>query len=298
MNFLIYMRKAGSVALIVVLILLYMQNICSFSADAGPMTDVTMDPEHQEKEVNVAPGSTGDVSTTINVSCQSFGPTPVMVSLSASFPGGATSLSPAGLIFQGSGTETQEVRVDMTVPLLTQASGMLCTVSGIWNQGGFSGSVEPVTIWVYVLPFHRPTISCESPRMEVNKGESVTFEMRINNSGNADDIYHIEITNSEELKSRSIKVDEISDVPIMYQGSDVVKVKVEVASDTEVEGANIDIVVTSTLDEEQEEFRYRLNIEIKEAPFSLGFFTSPIVIVIISIIIIVVIIIYIKKRKS
>jgi hypothetical protein len=292
------MRKAGSVALIVVLILLSMMNTISISINAGPMTEVTIEPEYQEKEVNVAPGTTGVVSTLKNVTCQSYDPTQVQVSLSASFPGGAVSLSPASMQFQGSGTESQIVAIDMTVPLLSPASEMPCTISGTWQQGGFTGSVEPATIMVYVLPFCCPQIYCDLPKQEVNKGESVTFELKINNLGNADDIYHIEIANSEELKSKGIKTRKISDVPIMYQDSDVVKVKVEVTSDTEVKGANIDIVVTSTLDEEQEEFPYQLNIEIKEAPFSLDFFTSPLVIVIMSIIIIVIIIIYIKKRSG
>jgi hypothetical protein len=292
------MRKAGSVALIVVLILLSMMNIIPFSADAGPMTEVTMEPEYQEKEVDVAPGSTGGVSATINVSCQSFDPTPVLVSLSANFSGGVLSLSPAQLLFQGPVTETQEVVVDMTVPLLTPASEMPCTVSGTWQQGGFTGSVEPATIMVYVLPFCRPLISCDSPEKEVNKGESVTFELRINNSGNTDDIYHIEIANPEDLKSKGITADEINDISVVYQGIDEVDVKVHISSDTTVEGANIDIVVTSAIDEEQEKFTYQLNIEIKEGPFSLGFFTSPLVIVIMLIIIIMVILIYIKKRKS
>ena len=273
-------------------------NIISFSADAGPMTEVTMDPAYQEKEVDVAPGSTGVVTADINVTCQSIDPTPLMVSLAANFPGGAVSLSPAGLIFEGSGTETKEVDISMTVPLLTPASEMPCIISGTWNQGGFSGSVEPVTVMVYVLPFHRPKIFCEAPKKEVNKGESVTFELRINNDGNADDTFHIEIANLEDLKSKGITVDDISDISIIYQDHGSVQVKIRVSSDTEVKGANIDIVVTSTLDEEPEEFYYQLNIKIKEGPFSLGFFTSPLIIVIIAIVTLLVIIVYLNKRKA
>jgi uncharacterized membrane protein len=291
------MGKAGSVAVILVLILLPVINIISFLGVAGPLTQVTMDPEYQEIEVDVAPDSMGDVSTTINVTCQTAMPVPVMVSLSTTFQGGVVSLSPVGLIFQSPGTETREVTVDIMIPIGTKSSELHCIIVGTWSQGANSGSVDPVTIQVNVMPFYLPDIFCESPEKEVNKGESVTFELRINNSGNTDDIYHIEIANSEDLISKGITVNEISDVPIVYQGYDVVEVKVQVSSDTEVKGANIDVVVTSTLDDEQEEFTYQLNIEIKEGPFSLDFFTSPLVIVIIIIVIILVIIVYVRKRK-
>ncbi|UCE37246.1 MAG: hypothetical protein JSW00_17505 [Thermoplasmata archaeon] len=292
------MRKVGSTLLIAFLILQFTFCFLPFSATAGPMTQVTMDPEYQEKEVDVAPGSSGFVSSAINVSCQTLDPAPVMVSLSADFPDGAISLNPASLVFQGPETEPQDVKIGMTVPLLTQASEIPCTISGTWTQGAFAGSLEPVTILVFVLPFHRPNISCESPKKEVNKGDGVSFELRINNSGNADDIFHIEIANLEDLKSKGITVDEISDISIAFLGHELVQVKVHVSSDTKVKGANIDIVVTSTLDEEQEEFTYQVNIKINDNPFGLDILSNPLIIVVIIVVIIAVIVYYVKKKKA
>jgi uncharacterized membrane protein len=272
--------------------------LSSFTSYADPITQVTIDPEYQELEVDVSPGSTGEVGTTVNVTCQKVSPATLVVELSASVPGGSTTLTPASLTFEEVGPETQEVNVTVRIPLLTASSEKVCTVSGTWTQGATSGRVEPGVIQVNVLPFSRAVIMSNSPKEDVHKGESVTFDLEITNNGNSDDVYHFEVANQEELKGNGITVNKVNDIPFMYKSTETVEVKVHVSSDAEVDSALIDIIVTSTLDEEPEKFTYTLRLGIKDKPYSLDFFTSPLVLVIILIIIILVAMTYVKKKKG
>lgn len=291
------MRKAGSVLAWCMLISLLNLFLLSSPSYADPLTQVTIDPEYQEVEVDVSPGSTGEVETTVNVTCQKVSPVTLVVELSASLPGGSVTLNPVSLTFEEVGPETQLVNVTLRIPLLTEISEKICTISGTWTQGATSGQVEPGIIQVNVLLFSRPEIHSESPKKDVHKGDSVTFVLEITNKGNSDDIYHLEIANQEELEGNGISVKEINDIPVTYMSSDEVEVRVHVSSDTEEDSALIDIVVTSTLDEEPEEFNFTLRLGIKEKPFSLEFFTNPLVIVILIIVIILIIFIYVRKRK-
>jgi uncharacterized membrane protein len=272
--------------------------LSSFTSYADPITQVTIDPEYQEVEVDVSPGSSGEVGTTVNVTCQKVSPATLVVDLSASVPGGSATLNPASLTFEEVGPETQEVNVTVRIPLLTASSEKTCTISGTWNQGATSGQVEPAVIQVNVLPFSRAVIMSDSPKKDVQKGDSVTFDLEITNNGNSDDVYHFEVANQEELKGNGITVNKVNDIPFMYKSTETVEVKVHVSSDAGTDRAQIDIVVTSALEEEPEEFSYTLRLGIKEKPISLEFFTSPLVLAIILIIIISVIFIFVKKKKG
>ena len=105
------MRKAGSVLNMYMLISLFSLVLLSFPSFADPITQVTIDPEYQVVEVDVSPGSTGVVETTVNVTCQKVSPATLVVQLSATVPGGSVTLNPVSLTFEEVGPETQEVNV-------------------------------------------------------------------------------------------------------------------------------------------------------------------------------------------
>jgi hypothetical protein len=292
------MGKVSPILLVSFFVLLSCLTIVPTSIKADLITTVTIQIEQLSGEVNVAPGSIGHLSVWGNVTCETYNTAaPCMVELSANSTIGSVSIIPAGMIFQGTNDNVQTFAVDVTIPLLTSASEEhSCTISGTWEQGTRSGQAEPDTFQIIVLPFYHPEISCESPMKEVTKGDSVSFNLVINNSGNTDDVCQVDIANKDELEENGITFDTINEITILEQGADDVDLVAHTSSDTNDKVYDIRVVVYSTLADEPERTVYILALRVKEDSFDVGDIFNPLVLIIILVVVIVGFIVYIKKR--
>jgi hypothetical protein len=269
------------------------------STEADLITTVIIQIEPLSREVDVSPGSTGIITAAGNVTCDTSN-TAVLcwVELLGNTTTGSVSISPSHAAFQGSSDNVQEFVMDVTVPLLTSASeDHLCTISGTWEQGTRSGQAEPDSFQIIVLPFYHPEISSEIPLKNVTAGDSVVFNLMINNSGNTDDVYQVDFINTDELEENGITFNAINDIAIQEQGTQDVEFEVHTSSDTNSGRVyTIPVVVYSTLDDEPKRTHYNLFIKVQEDTFDVGDIFNPLVLIIILAVVIVGFIVYIKKR--
>jgi hypothetical protein len=172
--------------------------------EAGPLTTVQIIMNAPAtKEVDVSPGATGVVSFTGTVEVISYSdPLPLTVSLSASVPGAAASLSPAGMVFQGSAEQERQFQLDVTVPLLTPFMPIKFQISGTFNQGGSTGQCTPGEGQIIVTQFQRLTIFSELPLIETGPGTTAVFSIRVENTGNFEDEVRFEITNFDKMSDK------------------------------------------------------------------------------------------------
>ncbi|UCE37247.1 MAG: hypothetical protein JSW00_17510 [Thermoplasmata archaeon] len=239
------MRGASSILLITILLFQFTSCLLSFSTIAGPFTQVTIDPPSQDVEVDVSPGSNGVASAQITVACQTIDPTPVMVTLSAESPGALVGLSPNSMVFQTLGTSSIDVTVDIIVPIQSTSSDMICSITGTWQQGLFSGEVAPATIKIIVLPYYRFELSCKSPLNETCQGEGACFNLSIENTGNCRDDYELKITNQKELEADNISIPKTDTISIGK--GEVMKIEMEVKTSltTPIRNYTLHLTVTS-----------------------------------------------------
>jgi hypothetical protein len=246
------MRKAGAILLAANLIFLSGLSLLSNSTSAGAFTTVTLGPEYQDIEIDVSPGSEGVGTAQINVTATTGSPAPLSVQLSASCPGAAVSIDPAGLLFQTVGTETKTVQVKLTFPILTSASEeIICRITGSWSQGATSGTVTPADISVQILPCCRMTIFSEAPAKEIHQGESTLYQMHLENTGNIDDAFSIKVVNQEELDDKGITVSLINQIHLDEGGFQNFEIEVNTKSDTDTRTYNINVRVESMTSEDE-----------------------------------------------
>ena len=171
-------------------------------ADLITQVEIIINPP-ATREVDVSPGSTGVVSFSGTVSVTYINTAvPLMVSLSASVPGAPASLSPAGMIFQGTGDNERQFVLDVTVPQLTLRQSIKFRVDGTWNQGGTSGQCIPGEGQVQVLQFQRLTVYSELPLIETGPGTQAVFSIRVENTGNFEDEVRWEYINLEKFSDK------------------------------------------------------------------------------------------------
>ncbi|UCE37242.1 MAG: hypothetical protein JSW00_17485 [Thermoplasmata archaeon] len=304
------MRKAGSILLTTTLILLSLLSLLSYTTSAGPTTQVILSPEYQETEVAVDPESDGTTLVQVNVTVRTESPLTLTVDLYVEWPQASVSITPSSLTFNTVGFETKEVSVQIQVPLLTSSSSDIsCLIEGLWYQGAFSGSVYPATINVKVLPFYECNIFSDEPEKSVIQGGSTDFNFTIENKGNCDDIYHLEILNMEKLKSHGILVQGIREIAIEEQSVVEIYVDVSTSSNTPSQKHAIHIVITSSKSESDPhglvKEEYMIVINVQGSP-EFAIFSDPLVfismlgvsLVIILIIAVVIVGIMIYRRKG
>lgn len=289
------MRKAALGFVVCLLLLFSFINLFSTPTSADLITTVTAEVDQDELSVDVSPGSTGSTTFTGVVTVQNINSaTPLTVSLESESTVGTSVITPPSMVFQG-GKTSDSFQVIVNVPLGTTASeDHTGTVSGTWVQGGRSGEVEGDTFKIIISPFYRPEISCDSRGRNITKGESATFDILLNNSGNTDDVIRVDIENREELMDRGIEIGEISDMPIAEGGSKEFKLRVTTSRDTPVLNG-IDVIATSIIDEESNiDYLYLTVYARDKSPLEVLF--DPTVMIIIAVVLIVGIVVFIKKR--
>jgi hypothetical protein len=257
------MRKTWVYA-IAILMFLTISIIPSPSTEAGPLvTSVSTDADPYV-EVDVSPGSPGSVTIYGNVTCQTTNPlTPVIVTLAVSSTVGVATIDKPSMEFQGT-HQTEEFLVVITPLGETASTDYSCIVSGTWQQGGQTGDVDPSTTQVVVLPFSLCNIINTEIEKTAETGDSVSFTIELENQGNCDDVYNIEITNLDDLESKGITVDEIGDVGVLQGDTEMVFIKVHISSDCKASTCRVDLTITGTAEEDSEEFRVQLDARIEE----------------------------------
>jgi hypothetical protein len=120
-----------------------------------------------------------------------------------------------------------------------------CSVTGYWERGTTNGTVTPDEFLVIPLLFHGFVISIEDPLIEVTKGESAYFNMTINNTGNIEDNFRVNITNREELESSNLNIPILPTSTLVEGGTKTFMLAVHTSSDTPVGDYQIHVNVTS-----------------------------------------------------
>jgi hypothetical protein len=215
--------------------------------------------------VDVSPGNQGSGTILGNVTCQTTNPlTPITVTLTAESEVGTATLDNPTIEFQGT-HQSEEIQVVVTVELYTTASGgFTCTLSGTWQQGAQTGDITPTTTQVVVLPFSLCNIINTETEKTVETGSSVRFDLKLENQGNCDDVYDIEITNRDDLESNGITVEHPEEVAVLQGATELLFITAHVSSDCKADTLRIDVTVTGTADEDSEKFRAQLDARIEE----------------------------------
>jgi hypothetical protein len=307
--FLVGMRKASSI-IVFALISLSFFSLLSFSSKADLFTTVTVETE-PSCEIDVSPGSKGDAVVQGTVTCDYYNTfIPLVVELSATSTIGTATIDKPQIVFQGS-DQTEDINVTVQVPLLTSASSeYTCNITGYWEQGPTTGPVIGDTFQIIIVPFFRVTIYGELPLKEVKQGESTTFNLRVENTGNCDDKYNIGITNREELESSNLIIPKLANFEIEEEGRKNINLTVDAASDTPMGEYQIELIVTPC-ESANEEYpvdyeEYTLFLKVKKGSKANtilgedleGLLISPLFLIIIVVIVIVAIVVMARRRST
>jgi hypothetical protein len=289
------MRKAGPIVLVSALIIISVFSILSFSTVADPVPEITIEVP-SEIEIEVGPGSEGRATIYGNVTCQSNNPEDVYVRLIAKHTHGGCAINPLNFLFENVGSESKQFMIIINIAMLTSSyEKPTVTINGSWSQGAQSGTLEPFTIQVKVLPYYRLTVFSIMPLNEITPGESETFKLRLENVGNIDDIYSTEIINLQDLQDYGLTIDPLIQVSLVEGGNDTINVNVYTSSDTKMRVYQIHAICTSSGSGGVYWGEYIMYLRVRAGPVQI--ITSPIALIIICIVLIMMIVFYIRRRK-
>ncbi len=197
------------VALLTLTMIGTMLTIIPESAEASPITVVTVALDPTPPRVDVSPGASGIVTITGSVQCEKYGPDQVKVSLYSSSDTGSASVMPSMLVFSQSGE--QSIGVTTRVPQgYTFSATPSVTVSGNFVQGGLQYPTNAATQLVEIEPYYKLEVDTPPPA-EIGPGEFVYFPIKITNVGNAEDTYRFEFLNLEDLNDDQWTIATITD---------------------------------------------------------------------------------------
>jgi hypothetical protein len=172
-------------------------------ADAILRPIVTIRVDQKEAHVKVAPGQTGTVTFTGEVTAS----VPVevriqylVVSLTYTVVGGVA-VGTSQVIFP-KGVTTQQISCNVKVPEMTshQVIGQL-TISGTWrySPGSIQGPVTPDSASIYVDQYYLFSVGCDKSYVQVSPGDSIGYRLRLINEGNSQDKLKVEVKNLPSL---------------------------------------------------------------------------------------------------
>jgi hypothetical protein len=303
------MRKAGSI-IVFALIFLSLLSSLSFSSKADLFTTVTVETE-PSCEIDVSPGSTSVAVVQGTVTCENYNTfIPLVVELSATSTVGTAAIDKPQIVFQGSHM-AEDINITVGVPQLTSASSEhTCNITGVWEQGPTTGPVIGDTFQVIIMPFFRITLYSELPLKEVKQGESTGFNLTVENTGNCDDKYHLDIVNRDELESSNLVIPKFGKIDIQEGCKKNMNLEVHASSDTPVGEYQIELIVTPwesanekyPLDYEE----YILILKVKKGSKANtilgddleGLLISPLFLLIIAVIVIVAIVVMARRRSN
>ncbi|UCE37245.1 MAG: hypothetical protein JSW00_17500 [Thermoplasmata archaeon] len=303
------MRRAGSI-LVFAMIFLSLLSLFSISSKAGVFTEVTVEVP-PACEVDVSPGSSGIATLQGTVTCQTLNTlTPVSVTLEATSTIGWVTISPGGVIFQGS-HQSEDINITIGVPITTSTTGdYTCTISGTWEQGPTTGPVNEDSFQILIKSYYMMTIYSETPLKEVKQGESTDFNLTVENTGNCDDDYQVEVHNVEELESSNLLIPKLPKLTVEEGCLRNIQLPVDASSDTPTGEYQINVRVTSCKSEGSEDGivfeEYPLVLKVKkggevkdEISSKIGeTLFDPMILIPIIVIVIVVIVVAVLRRSA
>jgi len=197
--------RSGTGRAIIALLLLSMLPASGAGAGAppqppalGPQVTLSLSPSTGEANVSYSKPGTVDFDGTAQLDRPPV--SRVVVTLNASIDTGwGSGCSPSLLAF--SSNEPQHFTVTVSVPPGTLASlaGNLRVVADA-SGGGFSSS-SSANATVTVQPYYQLAVRCESPTVNITAGGKARFKIDIQNQGNDNDSFNIDIGNEKELRA-------------------------------------------------------------------------------------------------
>jgi hypothetical protein len=196
----------------------------------------------------VGPDDTGEVSFNGVVDVLMNDLTTVVVTLTSEDTWDSSVVEPSSLLFETSGQ--QDFSVLVRVPLGTSFSNMgVLTVSGRWmlTPGSISGSTNQAEGRIDIAQYFQFSIGCKHGILETNPGKEVQFEVDINNEGNFNDAFSVELLNEYELMSKGLELTlEATECEILEKMTETVEITVETpAGDSSIGEYYFDVKVWS-----------------------------------------------------
>jgi uncharacterized membrane protein len=133
------------------------------------------------------------------------------------------------------------------------------------------------------------------PLNEITPGESETFKLRLENTGNIDDIYSTEIINLQDLQDYGLTIDPLIQVSLVEGGNDTINVNVYTTSDTKVRVYQIHAICTSISSGGVYWGEYIMYLRVIAGPVQI--ITNPVALILVCIVLIMVIVFYIRRRR-
>jgi hypothetical protein len=278
----------------------------SQTAKASPLTEVTIELPAEPAEVDVSPGSSGNVEVTGNVTCDKVGPDQVKVNLIGSTDMGGCSIEPPNMVFGGTSgsSETQTFVATTRVPQGTSCTtSCVLTVSGVYVQGGLNYNIAPNSISIVVMQYFKITVLNKDGVIHNAKpGKDVEFELMIYNEGNGDDILLLDFVDRSHLSDKGFNLPEPYEFSLAENSNQSVSVKIGIPDDASGNYGTQMFVLSKVSEETDTPYQVSFNIYVKVGDNIAGdlikdYILSPFVIMAV-IIILAVIMVYKFKGKE
>ncbi len=205
--------------------------------------------EDNEKTAKVGPEQHGVVTLLGWVSAEVISGTSMVVQLNATDTWNSAIISPSAVQFTSDNADNKEFQVSIQVP-----KGESCdtegtvVVSGRWMMypGRISGDCEPVERTIKVAQYHIFSISSNKLQIETALGSKAKFNLVIENQGNGEETFSIDIKNLDELADKGFVFELPSYRPTAKAGQETTyEFFVNTPSDLRYEGPyNIDLEVS------------------------------------------------------
>jgi hypothetical protein len=166
------------------------------------------------------------------VYCKKWGPDQVKVSLAGNSTYSGATVIPPNMVFGGTGgsEETRSFAVTTEVPQGTSCYDTpTITVMGVYVQGGIQYDVDPVTLNIEILQYHRIEVffddggSRNKNHSTIKAGESVNLEFAVHNTGNGNDKFQVDFKGREDLENQGFSLPNPEIVSIPEKRSEVIK---------------------------------------------------------------------------
>jgi hypothetical protein len=289
---LVSMRKAGSLMSIFFLIFIMAISLTSQSVIADPVVSFEAP---SEVKMDVSPGALGKTVAFINVTCNNTASQDVVVVSSVQSINCSISYFPTVLEFTQTGKGTQFIWMNISVPLESSTEIYPnITLSGVWMQDGLTGYIEPLSIPVIIKPYYRLKIQSDSYSINTHPGEPGLYDLRVDNEGNIEAVYSLNIKNRDNLKKAGIKIENYNEEIYFSEGmSKWFQLWFETSSHTPQKTYIIALEFTSV--ESGKTFEYYLYLWVEPGIIQIMF--SPMALLLIVFVIFVAIFIY-KNRGN
>jgi hypothetical protein len=273
------------------------------------LPDVTLELIDPNQTAHVAPGEEGTVEFDGVAHVTKPPGTRVVVSLTAEDTWGSAVVSPSSILFSQNGEQPFTVTLHVPQKESCETIGTV-TVTGRWAMypGGLSGPAEPnegVEGMIFIEQYYKFTTSVSDTYIETTPGSEVEFKILIENIGNGNDTFLIQLLDSDKLSDKGFKT-KLSqvrvDLPINIRVATII-LTVDTPSSSSAVGQNtirVDVCSENGVNEGVPHDILSMVVDIPEKTIfqTNEFYVSISIIILVIIIGIVIIIRRMKKKKK